>query len=159
MQRTVEGGEDGEESSLSLSAMEQALLPSVLETFDALAKSYGRLRKVQENRLAAALSGNKLTAATDKRHAKLASEITELVKSVRLNNARLEALVDELYGINRRLVGFEGQILRLAERNKVPRDQFAMLIRSNPTMIHSLLVDMAKHIMRLNKQVVDLSVR
>lgn len=42
---------------------------------------------------------------------------------------------------------------------KVPRDQFAMLIRSNPTMIHSLLVDMAKHIMRLNKQVVDLSVR
>jgi RNA polymerase primary sigma factor len=119
-----DGAEDGEESNMSLSAMEQALLPSVLETFDALAKAYGRLRKMQENRLAAALSGKKLTAATDKRHAKLTVEITDLVKSVRLNNGRLEALVDELYGISRKLLSVEGQVLRLAERNKVPRDQF-----------------------------------
>jgi len=118
------GAGGGEESNMSLSAMEQALLPSVLEMFDALAKAYGRLRKMQENRLAAALSGKKLTAATDKRHAKLTVEITDLVKSVRLNNGRLEALVDELYGISRKLLSVEGQILRLAERKKVPRDQF-----------------------------------
>ncbi|MBM3585857.1 MAG: RNA polymerase sigma factor RpoD [Alphaproteobacteria bacterium] len=119
-----DGAGGGEGSNMSLSAMEQALLPSVLEMFDALAKAYGRLRKMQENRLAAALSGKKLTAATDKRHAKLTVEITDLVKSVRLNNGRLEALVDELYGISRKLLSVEGQILRLAERKKVPRDQF-----------------------------------
>ena len=117
-------GDDGEDTSLSLSAMEQALLPGVLETFEKLSKSYGRMRKMQERRLTAALAGQKLTAATDKRHAKVTAEIIEMVKSVRLNNGRLEALVDELYGLSRRLLGFEGQILRLAERHKVKREAF-----------------------------------
>jgi RNA polymerase primary sigma factor len=119
-----EFGEESEESSMSLSAMEAALLPSVLEKLDNLAKSYGRMRKMQERRLAAALAGQKLTAATDKRHAKVTAEITEMVKGVRLNNNRLEALVDELYGLSRRLLGIEGQILRLAERHRVKRESF-----------------------------------
>ncbi|MGH6719441.1 MAG: RNA polymerase sigma factor RpoD [Alphaproteobacteria bacterium] len=122
---TEDEAQDGaEDNSLSLSAMEQTLLPGVLENFETIARSYTRLRKMQENRLNAALSGKRLTAATDKRHAKLTAEITEMVNSVKLNNLRLETLVGEIYNLNRRLVGIEGQILRLAERHRVPREAF-----------------------------------
>ncbi len=119
-----EFGDENEEVSMSLATLEATLLPGVLETFDKLAKSYSRMRKMQERRLATALAGQKLTAATDKRHAKLTIEITDMVKGVRLNNGRLEALVDELYGLSRRLMGIEGQLLRLAERHKVKRESF-----------------------------------
>jgi RNA polymerase primary sigma factor len=117
-------GEDEEDAGMSLAAMELALKPRVLETFDNIAKTYKRFKKVQESRIDAALAHTDLQPAQEKRYQKLRGELVELVNSVQLNNGRIEALVDQLYGINRRLIGLEGRLLRLADSHRVDRQEF-----------------------------------
>ena len=123
---TALAGDDGEgeESSISLAAMEQALKPQVLETFETIAISYKKLHKLQEQRLAAMQKGEILPRATEKRYEKLKLEMIETMERVRLNNARIEVLVDQLYDLNRRLMTVEGRLLRLAEACGVKRQDF-----------------------------------
>jgi RNA polymerase primary sigma factor len=115
---------EGEESSISLAAMELALKPQVLETFDTIAALYKKLHKLQDQRLAAIQKGEPLVKATEKRYDKLKAEMVEQMEGVRLNNARIELLVDQLYDLNRRLMGVEGRMLRLAESCGVKRQEF-----------------------------------
>src|SRR5580692_9342428 len=115
---------EGEESSISLAAMEMALKPQVLETFDLIAASYKKLHKLQDQRLNAMQKGEPLPKATEKRYDKLKAEMVETMEGVRLNNARIEALVEQLYDLNRRLMGVEGRLLRLAESCNVKRQDF-----------------------------------
>ena len=124
--RGLEEEEDDEdEASLSLAAMEAELRPQVMETFDLIADTYKKLRKLQdqqvENRLAAA---GTLSPSQERRHKELKEQLIKAVKSLSLNNARIEALVEQLYDINKRLVQNEGKLLRLAESYGVRRDQF-----------------------------------
>ncbi len=119
-----DGDGDGEEVSLSMSAMEEALKPSVLDTFAAITAAYQKIRRIQDQRLKAAANGETLKPATEKRYAKLKTEVQSLMRSVRLHNGRVEALIDELYGRNRRLVGREGRLLRMAMGCKVSREAF-----------------------------------
>ncbi len=119
-----EGEEDAEENAMSLSAMEQALMPTVLATFDAIADTYKKLAKTQEKRLAALQSGEEIPAQLERRYQKLTHEIVELMEQVRLNNLRIEQLVHQLYDLNRRLMGLEGQLLRFAEACGVRREHF-----------------------------------
>ncbi|GAB4393161.1 MAG: hypothetical protein Tsb0032_11530 [Kiloniellaceae bacterium] len=116
--------DDEEENSISLAAMEAALLPQVLDTFDEIAKTWKKITKVQEKRLTHLQRGEKITPQTEKRYEKLQHELVELMEGVHFNNNRLEQLVDQLYGLNRRLVGFEGKMLRMAERCGVNRQDF-----------------------------------
>lgn len=121
----VESDDDvDDDSNLSLSAMEAALKPQVLETLDKIASLYKRLGKLQDAQVEAALGADELSTSQERRFKKLRLETVELVKSLRLNNNRIEALVDQEYGINRRLVGIEGRILRLAESHGVDRQEF-----------------------------------
>ena len=127
-----EGGEGGipgdddfdDESNLSLSAMEAALKPQVLATLDQIAALYKRLGKLQDAQVEAALGAEELSTSQERRFQKLRNETVELVKSLRLNNNRIEALVDQMYGINRRLLSLEGRLLRLAEAHGVDRTDF-----------------------------------
>jgi RNA polymerase primary sigma factor len=120
-----EGEEDEEEeSSISLAAMEAQLLPEVLETFDEIAKTWKKMAKVQERRLTAMQKGEKVTPQTEKRYDKLRHDLIELMNEVHLNNHRIEQLVDQLYGYNRRLIKFEGKMLRMAERRGIGRQDF-----------------------------------
>ena len=116
--------DEEEEATLSLSAMEEALKPVIIENFEKLAKVYKRFKKVQDLRVEAALKHQELTTAQEKRYHKLHAELMQLVTGVQLNNNRIEALVDQLYGINRRLIGLEGRLLRLAESRRVSRLEF-----------------------------------
>ncbi|MCG8508756.1 MAG: RNA polymerase sigma factor RpoD, partial [Rhodospirillales bacterium] len=121
--------EDDDEASLSLSAMEQALLPQVLETFDAIAGVYKKHAKVQEKRLTLMQKGEAVPKQTETRHGNLKNELVELMETVRLNNGRIEQLVDQLYGLNKRLVGLEGKLLRMAEGSGVSREDFLKYYR------------------------------
>ena len=116
--------DEEEENNLSLAAMEQALLPEVLETFDKIAATYKKLSKLQGKRLDILHAGDTVPTATEKRYDKLRHELIELMDGVHFNNARIEQLVEQLYEINKRLMGFEGQLLRLAEKQKVKREDF-----------------------------------
>ena len=120
------GGDDDfdDESNMSLSAMEAALKPQVLATLDQIAALYKRLGKLQDAQVEAALGAEELSTSQERRFQKLRNETVDLVKSLRLNNNRIEALVDQMYGINRRLISLEGRLIRLADARGVERADF-----------------------------------
>jgi RNA polymerase primary sigma factor len=120
----VEGDEDGDENNISLSAMELALKPQVLETFGKVATAYSKIHRTQHTRLSTLQKGESVAKTTERRYEKLRIELMSLMQSVRLNNARIEHLVDQLYGLNRKLTSFEGRLLRLAESRGVKREEF-----------------------------------
>jgi RNA polymerase primary sigma factor len=121
----IPGDEDfDDESNLSLSAMEAALKPQVLATLDQIAALYKKLGKLQDAQVEAALGAEEFSTGQERRFQKLRNETVDLVKSLRLNNNRIEALVDQMYGINRRLLSLEGRLLRLAEARGVERVDF-----------------------------------
>ncbi len=115
---------EGEESSISLAAMEAQLKPSALATFDAIAETYKRLHRLQDQRINALQKREPLPRVTERRYEKLKAEIIDNVKRVRLNNTRIEYLVDQLYEVNRRLVADEGRLLRMAESAGIRRSEF-----------------------------------
>ena len=118
-----EGDEDGE-NSLSLSAMEAALKPQVIETFEKIKATYDKLHKLHEGRIAAIQRGEDVAKQSDKKYDKLKTEMVELMNTVRLNNQRIEQLVEQLYALNRKLTGFEGKLLRMATDCRVKREDF-----------------------------------
>ena len=117
--------EDDLENSMSLAAIEAELKPKVLEIFDTVANSFKRLRRLQEQDIHNKLhSTSSLTPSQERKYKKLKKEIIAEVKSLRLNQARIDALVKHLYDINKRLVGHEGRLMRLAESHGVAREDF-----------------------------------
>ncbi len=116
--------EEEYENALSLASMEAELKPKVLETFDTIASDYKKLRKLQDELVERKLNDAQLTPAQQKRYKKIKAEIIAEVKSLSLNQNRIESLVKQLYDINKRLMGFEGRLLRLAESHNVKREDF-----------------------------------
>src|SRR5262245_37839619 len=116
--------DDDMENSLSLAAIEAELKPKVVETFDNVADAYKRLRRLQDQDIQNKLRNDTLSPAQERRYKKLKDDIISEVKSLRLNQARIDALVEQLYDINKRLVGYEGRLMRLAEGHGVAREDF-----------------------------------
>jgi RNA polymerase primary sigma factor len=116
--------EDDYENALSLAAMEAELKPKVLETFDNIAGTYKKLRRQQDKKLEQQVAGETGSRQQQKAYDKHRDEIIAAVKSLSLNNNRIESLVEQLYGINKKLVGLEGRLMRLAESYGVPRQAF-----------------------------------
>ncbi len=120
-----EDEDDFDDNTLSLSAMEAQLKPQALETLGEIADAYQSLRKMQQERLAAATSkSSKFTAKQELAYQRLRSELVQKVDSLHLNNQRIETLVDQLYGINRRLMGLESQLVKVSDKHKVKRPEF-----------------------------------
>lgn len=120
----AEFDDDDMENSLSLAAIEAELKPKVLETFDNIADSYKRLRRLQDQDIEFKLKNTTLSPAQERRYKKLKDDIIVEVKSLRLNQTRIDSLVEQLYDINKRLVGYEGRLMRLAESHGVVREDF-----------------------------------
>ena len=116
--------EEEEEAAMSLSAMEEHLTPETVEKFHKITATYKKYAKLQDARMTAAVTGEGLSTAQERRFGKLGDELIELVSSVKFNNLRIEELVDELYGLNKRLMSLAGRMLRLAESHKVSRVSF-----------------------------------
>ncbi len=116
--------EDDMENSVSLSAMEAELKPQVLETFDRIADAYKKLRRLQDQNVENKLKNEALTPAQERKYKSLKKEIVTDVKSLSLNQNRIDALVEQLYDINKRLIGYETRLLRTAEGHGVGREDF-----------------------------------
>ena len=123
--RGEEEDDDEDEANLSLAAMEAELRPQVMETLDVIAGTYKKLRKLQDQQVEARLAQTgALSSSQERSYKKLKDELITAVKSLSLNNARIESLVEQLYDINKRLVQNEGRLLRLAESYGVRREDF-----------------------------------
>jgi RNA polymerase primary sigma factor len=104
--------------------LEAKLMPEVIQSFELIAKTYKKLHRLQLQRMEAFSKGETIKIAQEKRYEKLRQELVEQMEGVHLNNNRIEQLVDHLYGLNSRLLSFEGRILRLATTSKVKREDF-----------------------------------
>ncbi|WP_438276280.1 RNA polymerase sigma factor RpoD [Nitrobacter sp.] len=116
--------EDDFDNQMSLAAIEAELKPKVVETFDKIAENYKKLRRLQEADISNQLQNESLSPNQERRYRKLKDEIVVEVKSLRLNQARIDSLVEQLYDINKRLVSFEGRLLRLGDSHGVAREDF-----------------------------------
>ena len=116
--------DDDEDNTLSLAQMEETLKPMALEKFASITALFKKFSKVQQARIDALGVGNDFPATEEKKYHKLREDLTAEVESVQFHGAKIEYLVDQLYSFNRRLTALGGQMLRLAERHKVPRKAF-----------------------------------
>ena len=116
--------DDDVENWLSVAAIEAELKPEVIRSFDTIAGTYRRLRRLQDQDIQFQLRGLSLSPAQERSYKKLKNEIISEAKSLRLNRARIDALVEQLCDINKRLVGYEGRLIRLAESHGVVREDF-----------------------------------
>lgn len=122
----AEGGEGSgdDEGAVSLSAMEQELLPQVFEIFGKIQKTYKKMQKIQTERYEHLLKGKEPPAPVNKKYDGVKAEMVTLMNEVRLNNARIDQLIGRLYKMNREMVGLEGRMLRLAVDCGVKREEF-----------------------------------
>ncbi len=117
--------EDDDGQSMSLAAMEAALKPKVLETLDLIARDYTHLAEMQDARMSATLSEKSTFSATEEAaYQKLRSEIVVLVNELHLHNNRIEALIDQLYGINKRIMAINSGMVKLADAARINRREF-----------------------------------
>ncbi len=116
--------EDEDEANLSLAAKEASLMPEVIENLDEIARIYKKLQKLQEERIAILQRGHKIEPRMEKRYEQVKLELVEKVREVRLNNARIEQLIHQLYELSRLLNQLEGRLLRRAVDSKIDREDF-----------------------------------
>ncbi|MFA4951608.1 RNA polymerase sigma factor RpoD [Brevundimonas sp.] len=109
---------------MSISALEAELRDGVMDVLDAVAGDFGAFRKLQDKLVESRLKGEVLTAKDQKAYDTLTATISGRLKTMKLNNNRIEALVEQLYAINKRLIGLEGRLLRLADSYGISRPEF-----------------------------------
>ena len=115
---------DEDEFNPTLAAMENEIKPKILETVNKLTKDYSKLIKYQKEKLECVLNNSEFTNAKEKSYQKIVTEILENIKSLQLSPSVLESLVQKHYLENKKIVSLEGNLLRLAIDNKIPRDEF-----------------------------------
>jgi RNA polymerase primary sigma factor len=117
--------DDDDQANMSLAAMEAALKPRVLEMLDRIAEDYVMLSDMQDLRISATLNEDDTFSDTEEAtYQKLRSEIVELVNELHLHNNRIEALIDQLYGINRRIMSIDSSMVKLADQARINRKEF-----------------------------------
>ncbi len=120
-----EDDEDDEQANMSLAAMETALKPRVLETLEIIARDFATLSDMQDARMSATLNeDHSFSDGEETRYQKLRSEIVQLVNSLHLHNNRIEALIDQLYGINRKIMSIDSNMVKLADQARINRREF-----------------------------------
>jgi RNA polymerase primary sigma factor len=139
--------DDDEDNTLSLAQMEETLKPQALEKFAEITSVFKKFSKVQEHRMAALQAGQDFPPAEEKKYQKLREQLTAEVESVQFHGSKIEYLVEQLYSYNRRLTALGGQMLRLAERHRVPRRAFL-----ESYMGHELDENWLKDVSKLDKK-------
>ncbi|GLQ23708.1 RNA polymerase sigma factor RpoD [Algimonas ampicilliniresistens] len=125
-EKPIEDDTDEEEdkTNLSMAAMEAALREDIMEKLDRISEDFTRFQKLQQMIISARLKGKKLRAPQRAEYEEISDRIVEEIKGLQLNNARIEALVEQLFHINKRFISLEGRLMRLADGNGVPRQEF-----------------------------------
>ena len=134
--------DDDDAANMSLAAMEAALKPRVLDTLELIARDYAKLSDMQDVRISATLNEDDTFSDKDeKKYQKLRGEIVELVNELHLHNNRIEALIDQLYGINRRVMTIDSAMVKLADQARINRREFIEAYRGrelDPTWLDEM---------------------
>ncbi len=124
--------DEDEQANMSLAAMEAALKPRVLETLDLIARDYAKLSEMQDTRISATLNEDEsFSKKAETSYQKLRSEIVTLVNELHLHNNRIEALIDQLYGVNRKIMSIDSNMVKLADQARINRREFIEAYRDH----------------------------
>lgn len=125
-QKPIDDDEEEEEdkTNLSMASMEAALRDDIMDKLDRISAKFGRFQSLQQMLIRARMTGKKMRKPQAEEYDAIQAEIIEEIKSLQLNNARIDALIDQLYAINKRFISLEGRLMRLADGNGVPRQEF-----------------------------------
>ncbi|NNE53403.1 MAG: RNA polymerase sigma factor RpoD [Sulfitobacter sp.] len=127
---TDDDDDEDDQANMSLAAMEAALKPQVLEALDLIADDYAKLSEMQDSRISATLNEDgSFSEKQEDTYQKLRSEIVALVNDLHLHNNRIEALIDQLYGINRRIMQIDSAMVKLADQARINRREFVEAYR------------------------------
>lgn len=143
-----EDDDDGTHTSTSISAMETALFEPVLEILNKISSYYDELCRIQAQRMKAILAGRKAQTSLEKKYLNIKKELIELMSAIHLNSARVEELVEQLNELNRRLMGVEGKLMRLALTARIKREDFLEAYQHSeldPNWIEKLEAKKDKH--------------
>ena len=110
--------------NVSIAIMEEELKPEILQTFTKLSKNFKKLQKLQKNKIAFQEKGKEFPTKSEKQYQTEKLSIVELIKGLQINTNKIEELINELYQINKKIVSFEGKLLRLAMNHNITRDDF-----------------------------------
>ena len=125
IEKTDDDDDEDEQANMSLAAMEAALKPQVLETLQLIARDYTKLADMQDMRISATLNEDEsFSTKEENKYQKLRAEIVTLVNELHLHNNRIEALIDQLYGINRRIMSIDSSMVKLADQARINRREF-----------------------------------
>ena len=113
-----------DEMNVSIAIMEEELKPEILQTFTKLSKNFKKLQKLQKNKIAFQEKGKEFPPKSEKQYQIEKQSIVESIKGLQINTNKIEELINELYLINKKIVGFEGKLLRLATNFGIKRDDF-----------------------------------
>ncbi len=134
--------DEDDAANLSLAAMEAQLKPQVLDTLELIARDFAKLSDMQDARMSATLNeDDSFSGKEEKKYQKLRAEIVELVNSLHLHNNRIEALIDQLYGINRRIMQIDSAMVKLADQARINRREFVDAYRGrelDPTWLDEM---------------------
>ncbi|WP_424970986.1 RNA polymerase sigma factor RpoD [Dinoroseobacter sp. S76] len=140
--KTEDEDDEDDQANMSLAAMEAALKPKVLETLDLIARDYTQLSDMQDLRISATLNEDESFSIEDEaNYQKLRAEIVLLVNELHLHNNRIEALIDQLYGINRRIMSIDSNMVKLADQARINRREFVEAYRGyelDPTWVERM---------------------
>jgi RNA polymerase primary sigma factor len=124
--------DEEEQANLSLAAMEAALKPKVLETLELIARDYTKLAEMQDTRISATLNEDaSFSKKEEKKYQKLRTEIVVLVNELHLHNNRIEALIDQIYGVNSRIKSIDSRMVKLADLARINRREFVEAYRDH----------------------------
>ena len=143
-----EDDETGGRAAASVSSMEEALREPVLEILTKISGYYDDLDKIQKQRVAAIIAGKSVSASVEKKYLQVKKELVELMSSIHLNAVRIEQLVEQLNGLNKRLMGLEGKLLRYALSCKIKREDFLNVYQKSeldPKWIENIAKKSDKH--------------
>ena len=143
-----EDDEAGGRTAASVSSMEEALREPVLEILTKISGYYDDLDKIQKQRVAAIIAGKSVSASVEKKYLQVKKELVELMSSIHLNAVRIEQLVEQLNGLNKRLMGLEGKLLRYALSCKIKREDFLNVYQKSeldPKWIENIAKKSDKH--------------
>ena len=129
--KNEESNGDDDEFNPTLAAMETEIKPKVLKTVNTLTKDYGKLTKYQKEKLDCILNSVSFSTAKEKGHQKIVDDVLENIKSLQLSPSVLEELVQKHYIENKKIVSLEGNLLRLAMDQKIPRNEFVKFYIGN----------------------------
>jgi len=117
--------DEDDAANISLAAMEETLKPDVLATLAKIAKDYNKLASMQDERISATINeDDTFSDKSEKSYQKLRNSLVEQVNALHFHNNRIDALIDQLYGINRKIMSIDSGMVKIADQSRINRREF-----------------------------------